>query len=585
MYVLGINLSHDRAAALLRDGELVAAVEEERLDRMKHSEGFIVHGHFERLDKVLPMKSITYLLDAAGIGIDDVDIVVGNRPLDDGSAGRILAELPIRDKDKVYALPAPSHHLTHAYAGYIAAPFDSAAVLVVDGVGSQLPGTDQIEKHTIFVGEGTTLRRVHGTTYPDDWREVGLGLFYSFITAKLGFVTRWGHPTWGDFGCGGYTEGGKTMGLAPYGRPRPDWGPLLAFADGDVTADVTTMEKSFAAWHAAEGGDWHADQFESWRHLFAADVARKVQDETEEAMLHLARYAHRVTGQRRLCLTGGVALNSVANQRIAAEGPFEELFILPPAGDAGTAIGAAYYGYHVIGGGTVRRHLASAALGRRYGREEVMRALKSLGDEVHWREAGVAEVAALIAENHVVGWVQGGSEMGPRALGQRSMLANPGHPRMRDYLNEVVKHREVFRPYAPSVLAEKADEWFDMAMDSPFMLLVPEVRAEKRELVPAITHVDGTARVQSVRAETNPRYHELISELDRLTGIPIVLNTSFNDAGEPIVESPRDAVRTFLNTELDYLYLGDLLISKSDRQLPEQHPRRAGATDTDRAVR
>ena len=578
MYVLGMNLSHDRAAALLRDGELVAAIEEERLDRIAHSEGFLVHGHFEKLDRVLPMKSVTYVLDAAGIRLDEVDLVVGNRPWEDGSVGRLLAELPIRDKNRLHGLPMPSHHLTHAYAGYLASPFDSAAVLVVDGVGSLVPGTDRIESHSIFVGESTSLRRVYGTTYPADRSSVGIGLFASFFNAKLGFVTRWGHPSFGDFGCGGYPEGGRAMFLAPYGQPRPDWEPLLAIAEGDVTAELARLEKAFAGWQASAGNGWRASQPESWRHPFAADVARKVQDETETAMLHLARHAYELTGQRRLCLAGEMALNSGANQRIAAEGPFEDLYILPPAGDAGAAIGAAYYGYYAIGGGAARHHLATPALGRSYGRQQVMRALKSTGDDVYWREASVPEIAGLIAEDYLVGWVQGGSELGPHALGHRSILANPAHPQLRDYLNQVVTHREEFRPYAPSVLAEKARDWFELTIDSPFMLLAPAVKVERRPLLPAVTHVDGTARVQTVGAGTNPRFHQLIAELDRSTGVPIVLNASFRDTGEPIVESPEDAVRAFRNTELDYLYLGDLLIGKSDRKLPDGHPRRTDRT-------
>ncbi|WP_058042244.1 carbamoyltransferase [Streptomyces roseifaciens] len=574
MYVLGINLSHDRAACLLKDGRVIVAVEEERLDRLKHSEGFIIHGHFEKLSKVLPMKAVTYCLDAAGIGIDDVDLVVGNRPLGDEAEERILRELPIRDKSKIHSLPMPSHHLAHAYAGYLASPFDEAAVLVVDGVGSKVPGTGRIEKHTIFDGEGTSLRRAHSETYPEDWSEVGLGLFYSFFTAKLGFVTRWGHPTFGDFGCGGYTEAGKTMGLAPYGRPHPEWENLLTVKGGNVEARTEDLEKAWASWLASDGVGFDPKQKDAWKHQFAKDLAFKVQDETEEAMLQLARHAHEVTGRSKLCITGGVALNSVANQRIVAEGPFDEVYILPPAGDAGIAIGAAYYGYYAIAGGTERHALRSGATGRVYSEQEIAQAVQAAGDKVESRKATVAEVAKLLAEHRLVGWFQGGSEIGPRALGHRSMLADPRHPQVRDYLNEVVKHREVFRPFAPSVLREEADKWFDMRGDSPFMLLVPDVLERRRAEVPAITHVDGTARVQTVEADVNPRYHELISHFAELTGVPVVLNTSYNDAGEPIVETPQDAVRTFLNTELDHLYIGDLLLTKTGRELPDRHPSR-----------
>ncbi|MFI9010020.1 carbamoyltransferase [Actinosynnema sp. NPDC053489] len=572
MLVLGLNLSHDRSACLIRDGEIVVAVEEERLDRMKHSEGFLVHGYFERLTKTLPMRSVTYCLDAAGVGIDEVDLVVGNRPLHDGAVRRLLRELPIRDKSKVRELPPPSHHLAHAYCAYATAPFDDTAILVVDGIGSRLPGSDRLEKHSFFHGRDGRVTPVAATSYDADFGTVGLGLFYEFFTAKLGFVTRWGHPGFGVFGCGGYLEAGKTMGLAPYGRPRPDWGPLLEHEDDDVTVRVRTLEEAFTKWLAAEGEEFAAAGTDSWRTAFARDVARKAQDELEEAMVRLARRAKELTGASRLCLTGGVALNSVANQRIVAEGLFDEVHISPPAGDAGIAIGAAAYGYHELLGGTRRGRFTTAGVGRRYSEDDVLRALDDVRDRVRVRRAGTDEVARLIADRHVVGWFQGGSEIGPRALGHRSLLADPRHPAMRDYLNTVVKHREPFRPYAPSVLAEHAGAWFDLRGDSPYMLLVPRVRPERRDLVPAITHVDGTARVQTVEAGVNPPFHALIRQFHALTGVPLLLNTSFNDAGEPIVETPADALRTFLRTEIDHLYLGGLLVDKPGRVLPVGHP-------------
>lgn len=574
MWVMGVNLSHDRSVALLHDGRLVVAVEEERIDRFKHSEGWVIKGHFDRLSKTLPMKSITYCLDAAGIGIDDLDLVVGNRPLNDGSARRLLRELPIRDKAKIVELPAPSHHLAHAYAGYFASPFEDAAVLVVDGVGSRLPGTGRIEKHTMYRAEGTTLTPVRSLTYAPDYSDMGLGLFYEFFTAKLGFVTKWGRPEWGSFGCGGYPEAGKTMGLAPYGRPRPDWENLFTYDGDDVTVTLETLEKAYAGWLADAGGGFDGSARDSWRSPFAEDVARKAQDEVERALVYLAGRAHEATGSPRLCLTGGVALNSVANQRVSADGPFDDLYILPPAGDAGVSLGCAAYGYHAVLGGTERYHLASAGTGRDYGDEEIRAVLRDLPDGLTARPAGPDEVARLLAEHWVVGWFQGGSEMGPRALGQRSILADPRHPHMRDYLNLVVKHREPFRPFAPSVLAEHAADWFGLRHPSPFMLLVPPVTERRQGQVPAITHVDGTARVQTVSAAENPAYHRLISRFHALTGVPMVLNTSYNDAGEPIVETPADAVRTFRNTELDYLYIGGQLIGKAGRTPPAEHPAR-----------
>ena len=571
--VLGVNLSHDRSACLMRDGKVLVAVEEERLDRIKHSEGFLVAGHFDRLTKTLPMKAITYCLTTAGLGLDDLDLIVGNRPAGDQSEQRLRRELPVKDATRIRALPMPSHHLAHAYAGYFASPFDDAAILVVDGVGSRIPGSGRLEKHSFFVGEGAQVRPVAATSYAADFSDVGLGLFYEYFSAKLGFVTRWGHPSFGSFGCGGYAEAGKTMGLAPFGSPRPDWGTLLRSDGDDVSVAVSELDAAWRRWSDRDGRGYDASTPNSWDSQFAKDVARKVQDELEEAMLHLARRAHELTGKRRLCLTGGVALNSVANQRIAAEGPFDDLYILAPAGDAGVALGTAMYGYHCLLGGEQRHPMRTASTGRAYHTDDVLAAIKNADADVEYREASVEEVAQLIADHYVVGWCQGGSEMGPRALGQRSMLADPRHPAMRDYLNVVVKHREPFRPYAPSVLAEHASQWFDLRSDSPFMLLVPAVLEHRRAAVPAITHVDGTARVQTVEREVNARYHALIDAFHQRTGVPLVLNTSFNDAGEPIVESPADAVGTFLRTELDYLYVGDFLVSKRNRALPAEHPR------------
>lgn len=570
--VLGVNLSHDRSACLIRDGEIVVAIEEERLDRIKHSEGFLVAGYFDWLTKTLPMKAITYCLTSAGVGLDDLDLVVGNRPASDQSDLRLRRELPVKDPDRIRALPLPSHHLAHAYAGYFGSPFDDAAILVVDGVGSRIPGSGRIEKHSIFVGEGFEIRPVLSMSYSGDFSDVGLGLFYEYFTAKLGFVTRWGNSTFGSFSCGGYTEAGKTMGLAPYGTPHPEWGPLLHIQGDDVSVAVSDLDAAWRRWYVRHGGGYDASVPGSWGAQFAKDVARKVQDELEEAMLHLARRTFELTGKRRLVLTGGVALNSVANQRILMEGPFGEVYLLPPAGDAGVSIGTAAYGYHHLLGGRGRFPMRSAATGRMYQHDEVLTAIKEVDADIEYRSAGVDEVAQLISQHHVVGWCMGGSEIGPRALGQRSILADPRHPGMRDYLNNVVKHREAFRPYAPSVLAEHAEAWFDMRGDSPFMLLVPAVREERRSAIPAITHVDGTARVQTVDKAVNPLYHELISEFHRRTGVPLVLNTSYNDAGEPIVETPADALHTFLRTELDFLYIEGLLVSKRQRRLPEGHP-------------
>jgi carbamoyltransferase len=576
-YILGLNLSHDRSACIVEDGRVLVAIEEERLDRIKHSEGFLVQGHFERITKTLPMKSVRYCLDTVDIGIDDLDLVVGNRPLGDGAVRRITNELPIRDKSKIRELPMPSHHRAHAAIAYYCSPFDEAAVLIVDQAGSRLPGTQDIEKHTVLVGEGTELRAVAATLYPADYTDMSLGLFYDFFTTKLNFLTRYGTPDFGVFDCGGYPEAGKTMGLAPYGRPRPEWPDWLTFDGFDIHVSQESLEDIWKQIVAEEGDGYEPSQRLSWQHQLAKDVAYKVQGELERAMLHLAQQAHELTGKANLCLAGGVTLNSVANQRVRTEGPFDEVFIPAPAGDSGAAIGAALYGYHSILGGRTRTRMRTPAYGRHYTAAQVLAALEPYAGTLEWRPAEVSEVAGLLAEQYVVGWSVGGGEMGPRALGHRSILADPRHPAMRDYLNHVVKHREPFRPYAPSVLIEHAGEWFDLVGESPFMLLVPTVRADRQSQVPAITHVDGTARVQTVRVEVNPAFHALISAFADRTGVPLVLNTSFNDAGEPIVETPAHALWTFSRTAIDFLYLEGLLVSKVDHELPADHPRRAPA--------
>lgn len=570
--VLGINLSHDRSAALVIDGEVVVAVEEERLDGIKHSEGFLVQGYFERLTKVIPVKAIAYCLRHAGLSIDECDAIVGNRPLGDGAVRRILRDLPIKHPDRVHALPAPSHHLAHAATTFHTSGFDSAAILVVDQAGSR-DSTGRIEKHSVFRGSGAHIEPVAATTYPADYTDLSLGLFYDFFTVRLGFITRYGTPDFGVFECGGYPEAGKTMGLAPYGRPRPDWGNWLRYDGLDIGASQKDLEQIWEEIRATDGHDYDPADPLRWQHPFAEDVAWKVQDELERAMVWLAGQARELVPSDRLCLAGGITLNSVANQKIKEAGAFEEVYVPAPTGDSGNAIGVALWGYHNLLGRPARpSRLVSAALGHRYADTEVDAAIGYFGNAVHVESIDPAGVARLIGEGHVVAWVEGGSEIGPRALGHRSILADPRREDMRDYLNVVVKHREEFRPYAPSVMAEHSADWFDFDGPSPFMLFVPPVRPERRDQVPAITHIDGTARLQTVDAADEPSYHAVISAFHALTGVPLVLNTSYNDNGQPIVETPCDAIQTFLRTEIDFLVLEGRLLSKPGRSLPVGHP-------------
>jgi len=296
------------------------------------------------------------------------------------------------------------------------------------------------------------------------------------------------------------------------------------------------------------------------------DLSWQVQDDTERALLERARRLHEATGAKNLCIAGGVGLNCVANGRIVREGPFENVWIQPAAGDDGIAIGCAYYGHLALRQQPRSYVMRHAYLGRRYGREDEQRAFASWPTRVVTRRERVTDIAAAtaaqLAEGKIVGWFQGGSEFGPRALGNRSILADPRNPAMKDLLNARVKHRQSFRPFAPAVLAERSHEIFEDGVDSPFMLLSMNVRPEWQERVPAIVHVDGSARVQTVHRESNPAFHALLEAFAERTGVPVLLNTSFNVRGEPIVETPTDAMKCFLSTEIDVLVIHDLLIEK-----------------------
>ena len=363
------------------------------------------------------------------------------------------------------------------------------------------------------------------------------------------------------------------MGLAPYGRLAGE--PLVR-----LEGDTLVLAPWPRAWDRPfVGGDdasWEASPDRAhWE-----DVARRVQHDTEEVLLGRVRRLFEQTGERHLVMAGGVALNCVANGRIVREGPFDSVWVQPAAGDDGTALGAALYGWHQVLGRPERHELRSAALGLSYPQVSFERALghRMLAVAANVRRAGnvAEETAELLAAGQVVGWLQGGCEMGPRALGQRSILADPRDPGMTDRVNARVKHRQAFRPFAPAILAEQARDWFEGVGESPFMLEAHPVREEKRELVPAIVHVDGTARVQTVHADRTPAFHALLEAFHRRTGVPVLLNTSFNLRGEPIVESPTEAVDTFLRTDLDALVLeNDILLKRTwGRWLRRFHERR-----------
>ena len=547
MRVLGLGGSHhDFCACLVEDGAVLAGVEEERLTRVKL--GF---GLGPRLSRCLAADAV---LAEAGRSADEVDLVVANDFLN-----RVYS---LRFRDRVHWI---GHHLSHAASTFYTSPFDSAAVLVMDGRGSAVPTQDGMRGETItFYSAGPgglrTLRQQLGRVTVADVRsedpyEDSVGWMYEAVSKSIGFMssrTKMGEP-------------GKTMGLAPYGSPRYVTAVAETFQLGEGSFRQSTEQqialRELIARELAQAGDGLG------RDTVRADFAFAVQACTERVVIEMARWLHQQTGQRRLCLAGGVALNSVANFKLLEQTPFDELYIVPAAGDSGTGLGAALYGCHEIGG--YPRQVASAAfspfLGPRYGAAAIDQAIAGYAGQLRAERPAdmCAQVAAELAAGAVVGWFQGRSEIGPRALGNRSILADPRPADMKDRLNAKVKHREAFRPFAPVVLADRQAEFFTSAVPACYMLLVPDVRPDKRAVIPAVTHVDGSARLQTATRELNRPLYELLSAFDRRTGVPVLLNTSFNDNNEPIVETPGDAIRCFLGTEMDLLVLGDLVVRKT----------------------
>ena len=591
MNILGVSCYfHDAAAALLRDGILVAAAEEERFSRKKH-------------DFEFPQQAIDFCLRTAGITTADLDhVVFFEKPFVKFErllltslqtfprSARVFREAMVSWLgDKLWVkhllqqrLGVPperilfsEHHLSHAASAFYCSPFDEAAVLTVDGVGEWTTAS-------LGVGRGNDLRLLKEIRFPHS-----LGLLYSAFTAFLGFEVNEGEY--------------KVMGMAPFGTPRyvdKVWKLIRVADDGSFELDM-----KYFSFHYSADQTFNAEfvnlfgaprdprmnfftstsgypsyfgtrpaSFDEQARLnqHYADIAASIQRVTEEVMLTLARAAHRETGLTRLCLAGGCALNSVANGRILRETPFEELYVHPAAGDGGAAVGAALYAYHALLGKPRAFVMEHAAWGEAHGPDATERFLRERGipfERFDAEDRLLARVVDRLEAGHVVGWSQGRFEWGPRALGQRSILADPRRADMKDIVNTKIKFREPFRPFAPSVLADRAAEFFDLPdaarhFPARFMLYVVDVKPEHRATLPAITHVDGTGRLQTVRREATPRYHALIDAFGRATGVPVLLNTSFNLRGEPIVNTPAEAFNTFMASGMDTLVLGDHVVDK-----------------------
>jgi carbamoyltransferase len=571
VYVLGINAyDHDVSACLLRDGKIAFAITKERITRKKHDTGFY-------------QGVVDYCLAAEGITLDDVDLVVRNcyvLPVEDLEVRMVSQDVPeiMDDKERQQAATNPiylsksdkvitlSHHLAHAFSAFAASPFDEGVVMVVDGVGNYCadlkePGqlTEDVnplaresESYYRFSGaELTALKKVwlnpvRGFLSDEFFYMPGLGALYSRVSSYI---------------FADWNKCGEVMGLAPYGQPDA-FSPLLEMKDGELTVFDWGVEFN-KPWLVDREHNWEASaSMQHWK-----DLAWRAQDDTEKVLIERARWLRETTGAKNLCMAGGVALNCVANGRVARESGFENIWVQPAAGDDGIAIGCAYYGYLTILKNQRSYVMNDAYTGVAYADKDVQAAVD--GTLVRMQIATTpsqnicAETAKLLAEGNVFGWFQGRSEIGPRALGNRSILADPRKAETKNKLNSRIKFRQAFRPFAPVVLAERADEVFEGDLESPFMLLVRAVRPEWRDKVAAIVHVDGTARIQTVREEQNPLLYRLLREFDAITGVPVLLNTSFNVRGEPIVETPADAMNCFLNTGLDYLALHDRLIAKN----------------------
>ena len=560
MNILGINcFAHDTAAALLQDGRPAAFVEEERFNREKHTKAF-------------PDRAVEFCLREAGIGIRDVDMVAFahkagldfRRGMGDllrrlprsakAVAAQSYVDLNLVRKQQAFVrrwgyrgrVVNVGHHDAHAASAFYASGFDDAAVLTLDRGGDWL-------STTLAHGQGPRLTPIAEVRNPDS-----LGEVYTTLTWYLGF-----HPN---------ADEGKVMGLAPYGRDRYV-GELRDLVQ--LTPDgLFRVNLAWFGYHQnPDPKHWLSERFlqrygpprvaESELTEHHEDLAYALQAVTEEAGLHIVRALHERTGSRNLALAGGVALNSVMNARLLHETPFEHIFIQPAAGDAGNALGAALYAWHQVLGNPRAWRMEHAFYGPEREESEMKQALATRG--VPFREVAdpADEAARLLADSKIVGWFQGKAEVGPRALGARSILADPRNAEMKDVVNAQVKHREGFRPFAPAVLDEHGAEYFDGYYPNPFMLLVLPVRADKRDVIPAVTHVDGTGRMQTVTREGNPAFHAVIDAFRARTNVPVVLNTSYNLRGEPIVNTPDEAVEDYLKTGMDALVLGRYLLEKN----------------------
>lgn len=569
-YHLGVNLGRDRAAALVTGGDIVVAIEQERLDRYKHSIGFLHQAPGDPSQIQLPDEAISYCLKTCGITLSEVVSITANMPGVDYSDELLRRQLPPEVVQKRRCIV--SHHLAHAYSAYWPSGFDEALILVADAQGTtDAEGTT--ESYSVYQACGTEINLLHAERVPAHLAALSTpGAIYEYISRKAEFVTRVGSQVI-------LPESSRLMDLAAYGNEQENWHcwfrPIansyhLDISAYDIFLEVAALEKRY---DNGQGQPCHRS--------YLVDLARKVQSELEQAMAHLVRTAVEKTGIRKLCLAGEVALNGRVNHVLLNEGDLEDIFIFPAAGDAGVAAGCALWSYARQALGRRRARLRSAAFGRSYDRCTIERAVEKFAGRIHVEAPSEGQLlkrtAQMLAGGHIVARFEKGSEYGPRALGHRSILADPSLPGVKGILNARVKFREPFSPFALAIPEEVLPTVLEQQVALPYMLLVSPVKAQYRDRIPAVTHHDGTARVQIVTLAINPFLYRLCHELVSRRGLlPMVLNTSFSVASEPTVESPEEAIEAFLNTGIDYLCLEDLWVSKrnllveSQRENPEQ---------------
>ncbi|MGL4487402.1 MAG: carbamoyltransferase family protein [Yersinia sp. (in: enterobacteria)] len=560
IYILGTALSHDGSTCLMKDGQIIVSIEKERLSRIKH-DGFNDN------------ETIHYCLETAGIKYSDLSLIV-----EQNAYNPLFKEQLNYRKNRVLPPLVPivslSHHLAHAYSAIGTSPFDEMGVVVIDGHGDSLDNCHDITTNvlapdnihsnnryrywetcsyyvfqnnrlkSIFKDFSRWVNRKNRDDYPvSTWEiENSIGEFYEGIALYI----------FGELDCAG-----KLMGLAPYGRNNAiDWEPFF-----------------FDAGRVILRNDWWAniDPQRSARHAkfkdnfqYYSDLAYWAQNQLERALFYIFNHYYQLHPMKNFAYAGGVALNATANEKLLKKCEFDNLYIQPAAGDNGLSIGCCYYGWLEILKKERVKHDGSTYFGKIYDDVLIIEELEKHTDKIEYTHYDDIEMIAAksIAAGNVIAWFQGASEFGPRALGNRSILADPRHPQIKDHINANIKYREDFRPFAPAVLHEKAYDYFDLNHDSDYMLFIAHVREQFRAILPSIVHIDGTARVQTVKKEINKKFHKLITAFDHETSIPILLNTSLNIKGMPIVETPSDAINLFINCGFDLLFINNYKVSK-----------------------